>query len=84
MPAYIELFHGRTDPKEELEDWGSPGPIFGPLQFVHTTYACHIKFNYADVLKFEMPDAQSPQKTGTGSDPRPRALNVEWIEFVPE
>ncbi len=48
MPAYIELFHGRTDPKEELEDWGSPGPIFGPLQFVHTTYACHIKFNYAD------------------------------------
>jgi hypothetical protein len=48
MPAYIELFHGRTDPKEELEDWGSPGPIFGPLQFVHTTYACDIKFNYAD------------------------------------
>ena len=48
MPAYIELFHGRTDPKEELEDWGSPGPIFGPLQFGHTTYACDIKFNYAD------------------------------------
>ena len=48
MPAYIELFHGRTDPKEELEDWGRPGPIFGSLQFVHTTYACHIKFNYAD------------------------------------
>ena len=48
MPAYIELFHGRTDPEEELEDWGSPGPIFGPLQFVHTTYACDIKFTYAD------------------------------------
>jgi hypothetical protein len=48
MPAYIELFHGRTDPKEELEDWGHPGPIFGPLQFVHTTYARDIKFNYAD------------------------------------
>ena len=48
MPAYIELFHGRTDPEQELEDWGSPGPIFGPLQFVHTTYACDIKFIYAD------------------------------------
>jgi len=48
MPAYLELFHGRKDPKEELEDWGSLGPIFGPLQFVHTTYACNIKFNYAD------------------------------------
>ena len=37
-----------------------------------------------NVLKFEMPDAQSPQKAGSGSDPRPRALNVQWIEFVSE
>ena len=37
-----------------------------------------------NVLKLEMPDAQSPQKAGTGSDPRPRALNVQWIEFVSE
>ena len=34
-----------------------------------------------NVLKLEMPDAQSPQKAGTGSDPRPRALNIQWIEF---
>ena len=35
-----------------------------------------------NVLKLEMPDAQSPQKAGTGSDPRPRALNIQWIEFT--
>ncbi len=34
-----------------------------------------------NVLKLEMPDAQSPQKAGTGSDPRPRALNIQWLEF---
>ncbi len=37
-----------------------------------------------NILKLEMPDAQSPQKTGAGSDPRPRALNVQWIEFAPK
>ena len=35
-----------------------------------------------NVLKLEMPDAQSPQKAGAGSDPRPRALNVQWMEFA--
>jgi hypothetical protein len=34
-----------------------------------------------NVLKLEMPDAQSPQKAGAGSDPRPRALNIQWLEF---
>ena len=40
---YIELFHGRADPLQDLEDWGEPGPVFGPFRFVHTTYATHIK-----------------------------------------
>jgi len=36
-----------------------------------------------NVLKFEVPDAQSPQKLGAGDDPRARGLNVRWIEFLP-
>lgn len=36
--VYIHLFHGRKDPAEDLEDWGSDGPFLGPLDFVHFTY----------------------------------------------
>ena len=36
---YLHLFHGRADPHEQLDDWGFPGPTFGPLQSVQQTYA---------------------------------------------
>lgn len=36
--VYLELYHGRQDPKEDLDDWGSEGPILGPLNSVCTTY----------------------------------------------
>jgi hypothetical protein len=42
------LFHGRATVTEQLEDWGSEGPILGPLKFVHTTYASDIKVELAD------------------------------------
>ena len=45
---YIELFHGRTEPSEDMDDWGEPGPIFGPLRFVQGTYACNLKFDFLD------------------------------------
>jgi hypothetical protein len=35
---YLHLYHGRKDPDENLEDWGSEGPVIGPLAYVHTTY----------------------------------------------
>jgi hypothetical protein len=36
---YLRLYHGRTDPAQEMEDWGFVGPTFGPLScFVHTYY----------------------------------------------
>lgn len=35
---YIELFHGRTDPEQDLDDWGDEGPILGPFPFCHITY----------------------------------------------
>jgi hypothetical protein len=31
-----------------MDDWGSDGPIFGPYEFAHTTYAWIIKLGRAD------------------------------------
>ena len=31
-----------------MEDWGTDGPIFGPYQFAHTTYAWNIKLGRPD------------------------------------
>ena len=42
---YIRLFHGRCDPQEEMNDWGTDGPVFGPYKFVHTTYKNYIRLN---------------------------------------
>ncbi len=42
MP-YLHLFHGRKV-DECLTDWGSDGPIFGPFDYFHTTYAHTIRF----------------------------------------
>ena len=35
---YLQLYHGRRDPDEELDDWGIVGPTFGPLVAVFQTY----------------------------------------------
>lgn len=48
MPVYLELFHGRSSQTEQLDDWGTQGPILGPLKYVHTTYASDIKVETAD------------------------------------
>lgn len=44
---YLMLFHGRSAPDEQLDNWGSNGPILGPLCYVHTTYASSIAFEFA-------------------------------------
>lgn len=38
MPLYLSLFHGRLDPDESMNDWGTEGPTFGPLEAVQSTY----------------------------------------------
>ena len=38
MSVYLELFHGRDDPEQDMDDWGFQGPAIGPLDFVHVTY----------------------------------------------
>lgn len=46
---YLQLYHGRHAPDEELSDWGFDGPIFhipDELSGVTMTYACEIQFEY--------------------------------------
>lgn len=41
---YLHLYHGRQDPDEDMDDWGSDGPIFGPLRWVSITYMSDLRF----------------------------------------
>ena len=43
---YLGLFHGRHEPREEMEDWGFDGPMIGPLKWFHTTYACTLRIAF--------------------------------------
>jgi hypothetical protein len=52
--VYIRLFHGRTDPGKDMDDWGLDGPVFGPFEFVHTTYSLHVKCGKTDGNCFEL------------------------------
>lgn len=47
MSVWLELFHGREDPEEEMQDWGTQGPVIGPLQYVHWTYGAHLKLEFS-------------------------------------
>jgi hypothetical protein len=62
---YLALFHGRDAKDQQMNDWGFNGPLIGPLQWVHTTYACHVRalFESADAeLRYfdnpEFPEAR--------------------------
>ena len=48
--VYLELFHGRHNPDEELDDWGFEGPILGPFPYVHITFASDIKVGAEYIL----------------------------------
>jgi hypothetical protein len=54
MAVYLELFHGRKSVQEQLEDWGEQGPIVGPLKFVHTTYATHLKLQTSNGVEGDL------------------------------
>ena len=45
---YLRLFHGRTDPEQDMDGWGSDGPVFGPYKFAHTTYQSSLKLGKPD------------------------------------
>ncbi len=47
MPGkmYLRLYHGRTDPDEQMDDWGFVGPTFGPLACYVHTYCCTFRMH---------------------------------------
>lgn len=45
---YLGLFHGRDDMDASLDDWGFDGPVIGPLDYVHTTYASEVKLRFVN------------------------------------
>ena len=48
MPLYLELWHGRDYPDEQLDDWGKQGPVLGPFDYVHIVYLTHIQARYSN------------------------------------
>lgn len=52
-----------------------------PEAQVHTINISPEILREKNTLSFELPDAESPQKLGTESDPRPRGIKINWIEF---
>ncbi len=46
--TYLALFHGRNDPKQDMEGWGFDGPVIGPINWAHTTYGDEIKIALKD------------------------------------
>ena len=48
MPTglYLGCFHGRAKAEDEMDDWGAQGPMIGPLQYVHCTYMCDVRFAF--------------------------------------
>jgi hypothetical protein len=53
MGTYIDLYHGHHSSDEELESWGFLGPILGPFNFCHITYASHIHIGDTPILVHE-------------------------------
>lgn len=45
---FLSFFNGRNFPDQQMEDWGFPGPVLGPLKYVQTTYLDHIKVEFCN------------------------------------
>jgi hypothetical protein len=37
MSLYLELYHGRDNVNDDMDDWGFDGPIIGPLELMTFT-----------------------------------------------
>jgi hypothetical protein len=48
---YLHLFHGRTDPEQQMNEWGTDGPYIGPT-YIGWTYG-GLKVNHEHLLQKE-------------------------------
>lgn len=53
---YISLFCGRTDPNQRMDDWGTYGPIIGPVRFAMTYNTRKVLSEDGDLEFFQMYD----------------------------
>lgn len=65
---YLGLYHGRRDVAEDMKDWGSRGPLIGPLENLTTTYMTDIRLMFKerlDALKYgldiDLPELSTKQ-----------------------
>ena len=49
MKTCLSLFHGRVDPKQDMEEQGTAGPVF-VCDYVQVTYAQHIQMSNIDCV----------------------------------
>jgi hypothetical protein len=52
---YLHLFHGRTDPEEDMDSTGENGPFIGPFQYFHWTYGTRMVLGTDDTHDAELP-----------------------------
>lgn len=62
---YLRLYHGRATAGEQMEDWGSDGPVIGPLASIHVTYMSQLQFAAApDVMERFFPEVMAQWRAG--------------------
>lgn len=44
---YLGLYNGRRSKKEEVEDWGTDGPLIGPIETCHEVGGCELTLTLA-------------------------------------
>ncbi|KKN98543.1 hypothetical protein LCGC14_0146540 [marine sediment metagenome] len=52
--VYLELYHGRSDPTQDMDDWGTQGPVLGPFKCIITTYMFTIRCMRDDTAEKEL------------------------------
>ncbi|MFN2442763.1 MAG: hypothetical protein ABR517_08775 [Thermoanaerobaculia bacterium] len=52
---FLCLYHGRVSPVEEMEAWGTDGPTFGPLEYVHAAYLSTMQIGFPDGERVSLP-----------------------------
>ena len=44
----MTLYHGRTDPEQDMDDWGSVGPTLDDIVRVTSTYQATLRITFKD------------------------------------
>lgn len=52
---YLRLYHGRKTREEDMQEWGTDGPTFGPLDCVHGAYLSTMQVYLQDGTRVPLP-----------------------------